>query len=365
MKRLVKNVALSAALLAGVALVGSALSASKAEAGELNILTWEGYADPAVTDPYEQRTGCTISRTYVGSNDEFPAKLAGGSTIYDAVSPSIDTTSILAKMGVVEPIDISMIDLWDDIYKSFRAEPGIVGPAGYQMEGQVWAVPFAWGSIAWMYRADSFDVPPTSLQQLWDDPALAGKISVWDDKTRIYSAARLLFGKDVNVYDLSDEQLEEVKESLIELKSKVRKYWATAGELVNLYANGEVWISDTWGGYQSALLQEQGIDMVEFIPIEKADGWQDAWQIVKDTPNMECAKLFVNYMTTPEAQCAMALTMGYSAANPKAVKGCLSPEEYESRHQDDMDYIENLDFWQEPARVDKYIEIWNAVKAAQ
>ena len=43
-------------------------------AGELNILTWEGYADASVVEPFEAATGCKVSATYVGSNDDFAPK---------------------------------------------------------------------------------------------------------------------------------------------------------------------------------------------------------------------------------------------------------------------------------------------------
>lgn len=351
---------------ATVLLFGIALFPSKVLPGELNLLTWEGYSEPEITGAWEERTGCKISRTYVGSNDEFPAKLAAGGSVYDMVSPSIDTTTILAKMGVVEPVDISLFgEHWEGVYESFRQHPGIVGPTEeLRMEGKVWAVPYAWGSIAWMYRNDKFEEPPTSVTTIWD-PEYTGKVSIWDDKTEIYITARLLFGQEVNVYDLSDEQLEAVKNKLIEQKPITRKYWSTAGELVNLFANGEVWISNTWGGYQSALLAEQNIPVTEFIPVEMADGWQDAWMVVKGTPNMDCALQFAAFVLTPEAQCAMAKFVGWAAANHAAAKECLTQEEYDTRHQGELDYISNLDFWQEPARVDKYIETWNAVKAAQ
>ncbi|MDP6476095.1 MAG: extracellular solute-binding protein [Alphaproteobacteria bacterium] len=358
---------ISLAVAAAVALGGAmtAVAPSQASAGELAILTWEGYADSSITQKFEDETGCAISRTYVGSNDEFPAKLAAGGSIYDAVSPSLDTTGILAKMGVVEPIAIDMLPDWEDIYEGFRAHPSVAGAEGWlPPEGTVWAVPYSWGSIAWMYRSDKFDTPPDSIEIFWD-PAYAGKLSIWDDKTNIYAVARYIFGRDVNVYDLSDDQLAQVRDKLIEAKPQMRKYWATAGELVNLYANGEVIFSNTWGGYQSALLIEQGIPMVEFIPKEKADGWQDAWQIVKGTPNMDCAKKFVVYMQSPHAQCQMSAVMGYSMANATAAKECLTPEMYESLHQGDWTYIDGLDFWQEPIRVDAVIETWNAVKAAQ
>ena len=202
------------------------------------------------------------------------------------------------------------------------------------------------------------------MTTLWD-PKYAGKVSLWDDKTEIYMTARLLFGKGVNVYDLSDAQLEQVKQKLVAQKPMIRKYWATAGELVNLYANGEVWISNTWGGYQSSLLADQGIDVTEFIPVENADGWQDAWQIVKGTPNMDCAYKWLNFAISEAGQCGVVGITGYSGSNAKALKSCLTPEEFSALHQDDVDYVNRLDFWQEPARVDKYIETWNAVKAAQ
>ena len=218
-------------------------------------------------------------------------------------------------MGLVEALDSSKLTYWNDLYEAFRDHPGV------SHGGQVYGVPVAWGSIAFMYMKDKFPTPPTSASVMWDKN-LSGKISMWDDKTSIYITARMLFGKEVNVYDLSDDQLEKVKEKLIAQKPLIRKYWATAGELVNLYANGEVWISNTWGGYQSALLAEQNIEMVEFLPEENADGWADAWQMVKDTPNADCALKWLNYVISPEGQCGVVGVTGYSGSNPVALKGC-------------------------------------------
>ena len=346
--------ALSVGLTGVLSLAGLQVHAG----GELNVLTWEGYTDPSFVEPFEKASGCKLTATYVGSNDEFPAKLATGGGAYDLVSPSIDTTSILRKMGLVEALDVSKLTHWNELYEPFRNHGGVTH------EGTVYGVPIAWGSIAFMYMKDKFPTPPTSAAIMWDK-SLAGKISMWDDKTEIYITARLLFGKNVDVYDLSDEQLEKVKQKLIEQKPLVRKYWSTAGELVNLYANGEVWISNTWGGYQSALLAEQGIEMVEFIPEENADGWADAWQMVKDTPNADCAMQWLNYVISPEGQCGVVGVTGYSGSNPVALKTCLDDAQFSALHQDDFNYINSLDLWQEPTRVDKYIEIWNAVKAAQ
>src|SRR3546814_14142063 len=86
-----------------------------------------------------------------------------------------------------------------------------------------------------MYRTDKIAGEPDSYAALWDEQ-YKGRIAMWDDKSAIYNTARLL-GYD-NVYSLSDEQFEAVKQQPIEQKPLLRKYWSTAGELINLYEIG-------------------------------------------------------------------------------------------------------------------------------
>lgn len=352
MKPIARGVAL--ALVAGAASLG--LSTAAFAEGELNMLTWEGYADASFIAPFEAASGCKVTATYVGSNDDFVPKLAAGGGVYDLISPSIDTAPVTAAAGFVEPVDMSRIEGFDGVYELFREAPGLTA------DGKQWGIPWTWGSIPFMYRTDMIPEEPTSIAALWDSK-YAGKVSLWDDKSAIYVAARL--NGDTNIYDLDDAQMERAKQKLIEQKPLVRKYWGTAGELVNLFASGEVWISNTWGGYQSAELIKQGIPVKEFIPAENAEGWMDSWQIVKGSPNVECAYKWLNYSLTPEAQCGVANITGYSAANPVSAESCMSPEQFTALHQDDVDYINRLILWETPPRLEVYTNTWNAVKAAQ
>ncbi len=332
------------------------LAATAQAAGEVNLLTWEGYADESFVKPFEDATGCKVSATYVGSNDDFAPKLAAGGGVYDIVTPSIDATKVLIEAGFIDPLDLGRVPRYSEIYDKFRVSEGI------NHEGKTYGIPFSWGSIPFMYRVDKFDTPPTSLNALWD-PALKGKISLWDDKSALYVASRVI--GNMNIYALSDAQLDAAKQKLIEQKPLVRKYWATAGELVDLYAAGEVWISNTWGGYQSALLADQNISVKEFIPEEGAEGWMDSWLIVKGTPNEECVYKFINMATTEQGQCGMSNVNGYSSANPVAAKNCMSDEQFKTLHQDDVDYLDSLLLWTNLRdRLEAYTNTWNAVKAA-
>jgi len=338
---------------AALLLLGSAGSAG---AQELNLLTWEGYADESFVVPFEEASGCEVTATYVGSNDDFVPKLAAGGGVYDLVSPSIDTTSVTVAAGFIDPIDPSRIERLEEIFPQFSGHPNI------NMEDQLWGVPFTWGSIPFMYRTDMIDGELDSIEALWD-PKYAGKISLWDDKSAIYVAARL--NGDYNIYSLDDAEMEAAKMKLIEQKPLIRKYWGTAGELVNLFASGEVWISNTWGGYQSAELQAQGIPVVEFIPKEKAEGWMDSWQLVKGSPNTDCAYKWINYAISEGGQCGVANITGYSVSNPVAATNCMDEAQFTTLHMDDVDYIDSLILWETPERLEVYTNTWNAVKAAE
>ena len=105
--------------------------------------------------------------------------------------------------------------------------------------------------------------------------------------------------------------------------------------------------------------------MIEFIPTENADGWADAWQIVAGSPNLDCAYEWLNFTVSADGQCGVVGITGYSGSNPSALATCKTDEEMMMLHMDDFSYLDSLVLWQEPARVDAYINTWNAVKAAQ
>ncbi len=342
----------------GLMAAGLAISVSgtQASAGELNLLTWEGYADPSFIDDFQKASGCKVSATYVGSNDDFAPKLSAGGGVYDMIAASIDSAPVMIRANLVSPIDLSKVARYNEIYEKFRVNPAL------RKDGATFGIPYAWGSIPFMYRTDKISTPPTSLKELFGDK-YKGKISLWDDKSTLYVASRVLGNMDI--YNLTDAQLEAAKNKLIEQKPGVRKYWSTAGELVDLYTNGEVWISNTWGGYQAALLAEQKIPVKEFIPVEGAEGWFDSLMIVKGTANEDCAYKFINMAISEQGQCGMSNVNGYSSTNQVAAKKCMSDEQYKSLHQDDLGYLDSLDVWTDLRdRFSAYTNAWNAVKAA-
>lgn len=326
---------------------------------QLNLLVWEGYADESFVKEFEQANNVKVNAAYMGSSDELVAKLkGGGGDIYDIISPSSDLPDLLISQGLVTDIDISKIKTWNELSPKLRELPLI------NKNGKIYGVPFAWGPDPLLYDADVIKTPPTSLNDLWD-PQYKGKVSVWDDLSTIYLAGQVL-GYDKNdpsaLYNMTDEQLAAVKAKLMELKPSIRKYWATGGDLTNLFANREVVIAIGWP-LMAQDLKKQGRNIGQLIPKEGTTGWIDNLMIPAASKNKELAMKFIEYVTSAEAMKKVADVTNYSVANTGAAK-LMTKEQAEALYMDNPDaYMKQINFWQNVPRRDLYNEIWNEVKS--
>lgn len=324
----------------------------------LNLLTWEGYADPVFTKEFEEKYGAKINATYFGSSDELLAKLkAGGGDTYDIISPSSDVASILVDSGLVEDIDTSKIDKFGDLNERLRSLKDVV------KDGKTYGVPFTWGPDYLIYDADVIKDAPTSWSAFWD-PKYKGKVSVWDDISNIYLTGQIM-GLDKNdesaIYNMSEDQLQDAKKKLLELKPNIRKYWATAGELNDLFANKEVVMAVGWP-LTIAELNAKGRNLKWTIPEEGATGWIDRLMIVKGSKHKDLAEKYLNYISTPESQAKVAKVTTYGIANPNAAEfmdDALIEQTYVN-NMDDM--FSKLNFWQPVKERNRYNEIWTEVK---
>src|ERR1700677_2132403 len=327
----------------------------------LNLLVWEGYADPLFVKAFEEQRHCKVSASYMGSSDELTTKLNGGAASnYDVISPSSDVATAIALKGFAAPLDLSKLPAYTQLSPQLTSLPLV------RMKGQVYGVPFMWGPDPLLYDTTVFAPPPDSWTVLWD-AKYRGKISVWDDLSTIYMAAQVLgFDKPdpSQLYNLSDEQLEAVKKKLLELKPNIRKMWSTGGELTNLFQNHEIVAAMGWP-LMTNQLRKINFPIGEIIPKENTTGWIDHLMITAGSDNKDLAYEFLAYMIEAQTQKKVTDITEYTPANPQAAQ-FMTPQEVKSLHLDDVDnYQKRLYFWQNVPRRAKYNEIWNEVKAAQ
>jgi len=337
------------------------LGACSRKTPALNLLVWEGYADPSFVKMFEEENHCKVSASYMGSSDELMAKLRGGSAgNYDVISPSSDVATSIAMSQLAAPLDLSKLPSYNLLSAQLISLPLA------RSSGQIYGVPFMWGPDPIIYDASAFAQPPDSWNLFWS-PKFKGKVSVWDDLSTVYMAAQVL-GYDKpdpsHLYNLSDQELEAVKKKLLELKPNVRKMWSTGGELTNLFENHEIVMAMGWP-LNTADLKKAGFPAGETIPKENTTGWIDHLMITAGSENKELAHKFLEYMIQAKTQKLVTDRTHYVPANPQAAQ-FMSPDEIKSLHLDDVEnYQKRIYFWQNVPRRAKYTEVWNDVKATQ
>jgi putative spermidine/putrescine transport system substrate-binding protein/spermidine/putrescine transport system substrate-binding protein len=349
------------AIFLGILALALASGACVKKKESLSLLVWEGYADPATVQAFEESRHCKVVATYMGTSDELVAKLRGGSASnYDVISPSSDVATSIVRAGLVTPLDLSKLPTFSQLSAKLRDLPLV------KANGRVYGVPFMWGPNPLLYDTSVFKEPPDSWSILWDRK-FKGKISVWDDLSTVYMAAQILgFDKPdpSQLYNLTDEQLAAAKKKLIELKPNVRKMWSSGGELTNLFQNHEVVLAMGWP-LNTNDLRKLNFPIGETIPKENTTGWIDHLMITSASSNKELAHAFLEYMIQAKTQKLVTDRTHYTPANPGASQ-FLTPDQMKGLHLDNPDaYMQRIYFWKDVPRRAKYNELWNEVKAAQ
>jgi putative spermidine/putrescine transport system substrate-binding protein/spermidine/putrescine transport system substrate-binding protein len=263
------------------------------------------------------------------------------------------------QSGLTEPLDSSKISQWNKLSAKLR------GMADVRSGGNIYGMPFTWGPDYLIYNADIVKEEPKSWRVLWDKK-YKGQVSVPDDIVNIYTTGVML-GMDKPekgaVYNMTEAQLAQCKAELAKLQPNVRKYWATAGELDNMFKNKEVALALGWPLTVNTL-QGQGMNIKSVIPEEGATGWIDRLMIVKGSKNKALAQMWLDYISQPENMAKVAEVTTYSVANPEAAAH-MSPELQKSTYAGNENYyFEKLNWWQWAKDRKRYNEVWNEVKGA-
>lgn len=334
---------------------GGASTTGTASAGtcrQLNLMVWEGLSDESITKPFEERTGVKIKPTYIADvNQQISKLVAGGTEEYDIVMATSDIRRVLVDARVIKPLDLSRIPTYQKIFPYARET--------YELDGETWAVSQVWGINPFLYNTDEFDTPPTSLDVQWS-PEMKGKLGLWDDYTLLYMGATVLDMDDApGVFDLSDEQLEQIKQKMLELKPSVRTIWSSGGDLIQKFSTDEVTASLGWN-YIYAQLEPKGFPIAQVVFEDQGpQGWNDANAISAgiDPECEDAAYQWLDYTLDPRVQAATAKVTGYSPSNPAATE-FMSEQLIKDTYMDNPEeYQQRAIIRTDPVRREKYIQV--------
>ncbi len=321
--------------------------------GEVNLINWAGYVEPAWSKPFEQKTGCKVNSKVAGTSDEMVALMRTGE--YDGVSASGNASARLFEGGDVAPVNVDLVPNYKTVFADLKGQPYNT------FDGTPYGIPHGRGANLLMWNSDDVKPAPTS----WDvilDPAIAakhkGKISVYDDPIYIADAAVYLktHQPDLGIespYELNEEQFEAAVSLLEEQAPNVGEYWSEAEKQISAFANGDEQVGTTWQ-YQYFALREEGEPVAAspasqgFLPKEGATGWSDTWMVAKDAAHPNCMYEWMDWIIEPKVNAEVAEFFGEAPAQSLACDQTANPKFCADYHAENPEFWKRVYYWQTP-----------------
>jgi putative spermidine/putrescine transport system substrate-binding protein len=316
--------------------------------GSLNLIAWEGYTQPQWVKPFTKATGCKVRAKYGGSSDEMVTLMRTGQ--YDAVSASGDASLRLIFGKDVRSIDPALIP----DYKNFSG--ALKSPPHNTVKGVHYGISLQWGPNTLLYNTKKVKPAPTSWGILYSSK-YKGKITVPDNPIQIADAALYLSKTKPSLgikdpYELNSSQFKATVDLLKKQRPLVKKYWASAGDEIDLFKNGSATVGASWP-YQTNTLKAAKATVQDLIPKEGATGWADTWMISSKAKHPNCAVSWIKWVSTPKVQAEQAIYFGETPANTKAcvVMDKLSKGSCAQYHGNaSASYFRSIKFWKTPVK---------------
>lgn len=332
--------------LAVAILAATPLAIGKAEAKELRILAREGYADEDWVKEFAAETGADASVVLIGTNDEIWDKIKGNEgRDFDLFAVNTAQLQRYIDAGLTTPFDLEALPNRKEVLPRFRYLSDI---SGVKRGGEIHAIPYAFDSIGLIYDNDKVNPPPDSMSALWD-PRYTGKVLAYDNGEHNFSFTALTLGI-TDPFHLSDEQMEQATEKLIELKHNVLSFYTTADEALQIYQNNDVaLIWANYGQQQMKAMNEAGAHVAYVNPKEGALAWLDTWAMTSGVQDKALAEKWVDFVLQKKISGALSERTGFGNTVVP------TPNANES---DKMVWVE---FVEDPL---KRADLWNRIKAA-
>jgi spermidine/putrescine transport system substrate-binding protein len=322
--------------------------------GSLTVLDWAGFDDPLYWADFKADHPDVDVTFEMGASDaDILAKMTAGDQA-DVFHPYTGWLQFYVDEGLIEELDTSRLTNWDKVAERFKQ----LG----QINGKQYFVPYDWGYDSILYRTDLAPDAGQSWRSMLD-PKYAGHISMWDDGAAAVDVSAALHGWDM--MNLTDEQLQQIKQEWIDQRSLNLFYWSGEPELVEAMASGDVWVAYAWQGAY-ATLRAQGVPVAYADPEEGRNSWVGMYGIRKGTGNLDNAYAFLDGKLGDQTARNVVENFYYGASNQDVLDSITDPELIAVLSLNDPSVLDRTRFTPNltAEERDTWAEMWVDVKAS-
>jgi len=303
--------------------------------GQLNLLTWAGYDDPAILAEFQDIYGVKINAKQHSGDEELMSLFsASKSGDWDVGVPDTPWIEIFNQNGWIAPLDPKDFPVSDYFTQFQKFDQCFVG-------GQMYGIVSRWGYYGIAYNSKFVTPDEATSAAVMYDPKYKGKIVLFDwYLPNMGMIGRLLGMKQP--YDATPADLEQIKQKLYELRPQVGAIQATASDTITAMASETGWLSFA-SEWAPATLQEQGIPVNMTVPKEGGVSWTEGMVIFKEAKNPEAAKAYLQYMSSPKGSARLAWAQAFHAKVPnRRAVDYLTPSQAKTLEMDDWARVEAL-----------------------
>ena len=304
-------------------------STSAFSAGELNIINWSDYIAPDTIKNFEEKYDIKVNYSLMDSNEILEAKLLAGNSGFDIIVPSLHVLKRLSQAGLILELDKSKLK------NSANLDPKKMAKIATVDEQNRFGIPYLELSTGIglnpqaVKKALGVENIPESFDLLFKKEYLEKitqcGISVLDSPSDVICSSLMYLGLDPETSKKEDY----AKASA--LLSSIMPYitYIHSSQYANDLASGDLCLALAWSGDVQLASQrrvEAGLEpLVYIIPKEGALMGYDMLAIPKDSPHVENAYLFLDYILQEKVSADISNYVRYANANQASYK-LIDPE---------------------------------------
>jgi spermidine/putrescine-binding protein len=168
-----------------------------------------------------------------------------------------------------------------------------------------------------------------------------------------------------NPWDMTDDEVNQMRDFLISKKGLVRFFWSQSYELFQAFKREDVYIGYAWPDAY-AYAKAAGLDVIYMNPKQGRITWSCGFGLFNDTQNYHHAHAYVDSWSSSKAAEFLIGTYFYGHANTNVDLSNVSPDIVKALSLDDLSILEppnsQVETW--IPRRSVYADAWEQVKSA-